>query len=53
MGQGKIAHYRNQNARFDVDFIVKRNVPLGTGSAKNGWKFCLPKDLNKFSRIWP
>ena len=28
--------YRNQNVRFDVDFIAKRNVSLGTGSAKNG-----------------
>ena len=33
MGQGKGAHYRNQYVRFDVDFIAKRNVSLGTGSA--------------------
>ena len=52
MDQGKVAHYRNQNVRFDVDFIAKRNVSLGTGSAKKGWKFCLQKDLKKFSRIW-
>ena len=25
MDQGKVAHYRNQNVRFDVDFIAKRN----------------------------
>ena len=36
MDHGKVAHYRNQNARFDVDFIAKRNVSLGTGSAKKG-----------------
>ena len=34
MDQDKVAHYRNQNNRFDVDFIAKRNVSLGTGSAK-------------------
>ena len=34
MDQGKCAHYRNQNVRFDVGFIAKRNVSLGTGSAK-------------------
>ena len=52
MDQGKVARYRNQNVRFDVDFIVERNVSLGTGSAKKGWEFCLQKDLKKFSRIW-
>ena len=50
MDQGKIAHYRNQNIRFDVDFIAKRNVSLGTGSAKTG--LCLQKDLKMCSRIW-
>ena len=45
MEQGKVAHYRNQNVRFDVDFIAKRNVPLGTGIAKKGLKFCFQKDL--------
>ena len=39
MDQGKVAHYRNQNVRFDVDFIAKTNVSLGTGSVKKGWKF--------------
>ena len=34
MDQGKVAHYRNQNVRFDVEFIVKRNDSLGTGGAK-------------------
>ena len=34
MDQGKNAHYRNQNIRFDVDFIAKRNISLGTGSAQ-------------------
>ena len=32
----QVAHYRNQNVRFHVDFIVKKNVSLGTGSAKKG-----------------
>ena len=45
MDQGKVAHYRNQNVYFDVDFIANRNVSLGTGSAKKGWKFYLQKDL--------
>ena len=35
MDQGKAARYRNQNVRLDVDFIAKRKVSLGTGSAKN------------------
>ena len=52
MDQGKNAHYRNQNIRFDVDFIAKRNVFLGTGSVKKGLKFHLQKDLKKFSRVW-
>ena len=34
MDHGKTAHYRNQNIRFYVDFIVKGSVTLGTGSAK-------------------
>ena len=34
MDQGKNAHYQNQNIRFDVDFIAKKNVSLGTGSAQ-------------------
>ena len=34
MDQGKVAHYLKRNVRFDVDFIAKRNVSLGTGSAK-------------------
>ena len=29
MDQGQVAHYRNQNVRFDVDFIAKSNVSLG------------------------
>ena len=36
MDHGKDAHYRNQSVRFDVDFIAKKNVSLGTGSAKKG-----------------
>ena len=36
MDQDKVAYYRNQNVGFDVDFIAKRNVSLGTGSAKKG-----------------
>ena len=36
MDKGKNVHYRNQNIRFGVDFIAKRNVSLGTGSAKKG-----------------
>ena len=52
MDQGKVAHYRKQIVRFDVDFVAKRNVSLGTGSAKKGCKFCLQKELKKFSRIW-
>ena len=34
MDQGKVAHYRNQNVLFDVDFIAKRNFSCRTGSAK-------------------
>ena len=34
MHHGKGVHYRNQNVRFDVGFIAKRNISLGTGSAK-------------------
>ena len=34
MDQGKLVHYRNQNVPIDVDFIAKRNVSLGTESAK-------------------
>ena len=41
MDQGKVAHYRNQNVRFDVDFIAEENVSLGTGSAKNGLEILL------------
>ena len=41
MDQGKVAHYQNQNVRFDVDFIAKRNVPLGTGSAQIGLEILL------------
>ena len=41
MDQGKNAQYRNQNIRFDVDFIAKRNVSLGTGSA--------PKTIGNFA----
>ena len=51
MDQGKVAQYGNLNVHFDVDFIAKRNVSLGTGSAKKGLE-CLQKDLKKFSRIW-
>ena len=36
-----MAHYRNQNVRFDVDFIAKRNVSLGTGSARKGLEILL------------
>ena len=36
MAHGKVAHYRKQNVLFDDDFIAKRNVSLGTGSAKKG-----------------
>ena len=53
MDQGKVAHYQNQNVYFDVDLTAKRNVSLGTGSAKKRVeKFCLHRDLKKFSRIW-
>ena len=45
MDQGKVAHYRNQNVRFDVDFIAKRNVSLGTGSAKKGLEILLTERL--------
>ena len=38
MDQGKGAHYRNQHIRFDVYFIAKSNVSLGTGSAKKALK---------------
>ena len=41
MDQGKVAHYRIQNVRFDVDFIAKRNVSLGTGSAEKGLEILL------------
>ena len=41
MDQGKGAHYRNQNVRFDVDFIAKRNVALDTGGAKYGLEILL------------
>ena len=34
--QGKVVHYRIQNVRFDVDFIAKWNVSLGTGSDQKG-----------------
>ena len=43
MGQGRVAHYRNQHVRFDVDFIAKRNVSLWTGSAKKGLEILLIK----------
>ena len=33
MNQGKVAHYRDQNVRFVVDFIAKSYVFLGTESA--------------------
>ena len=36
--QGKNAHYQNQNIRFDVDFIAKRNVQE---VPQKGWKFCM------------
>ena len=39
MNQGKVAHY--QNVRFDVDFIAKRNISLGAGSAKKGLEILL------------
>ena len=51
MDQGKVVHYRNQNIRFDFDFIAKRNVWLGTGNAKKDWYFSLQKDLKKFHRM--
>ena len=41
MDQGKVAHYRNQNVRFGVDFIANRNLSLGTGSAKKGLEIFL------------
>ena len=41
MNQGKLAHYRNQSVRFDVDFIAKRNIYLRTGSAEKGLKILL------------
>ena len=41
MDQGKVAHYRNQNVRFDVYFIAKRNVSVGPESAKNGLEMLL------------
>ena len=46
MHQGKVAHYRNQYVRFDVDDIARRIVPLETGIAKKICKFCLQKDLS-------
>ena len=49
MDQGKVAHYRNQNVLFDVDFIAKRNFSCGTGSAKKKvGNFACRKTL----RIW-
>ena len=36
MVQGEVGHYRNQNVCFDVDFIAKRNVYLGSGIAQKG-----------------
>ena len=41
MDQGKVAHYRNQNGLFDVDFIAERNVPLETGSAEKRFEILL------------
>ena len=41
MDQGKVAHYWNWNVRFDVDFIAKRNISLGAGSAKKGLEILL------------
>ena len=53
MDQGNVAHYRNQNVCFDVDFNAKRNVSLGTGSAETGLEILLAeKDLEKFRTVW-
>ena len=41
MDQGKVAHYQNQNVHFGVDFIAKRNLSLGTASAKKGLEILL------------
>ena len=41
MDQGKVAHYRNQNVRFDIDFNAKRIASLGTGNAKKGFDILL------------
>ena len=41
MDQGKVAHYQNQNVRFDVSFIAKIHVSLGTGSTKKGLEILL------------
>ena len=38
MDQGKVAHNRNQNARFDVDFLAKSKVFSGTEMAKIGYE---------------
>ena len=46
MDYGKVAHnYRNQNVGLDVDFIAKRNVSLGTRSAKKGLEILLAEML--------
>ena len=52
MDQGKVAHYRNQNVRYDVYLIAKRNASLGTGSAKKRLEILLAERLKMFSRIW-
>ena len=41
MAQGQVAHYRNQNVIFDVDFFANRNVSLGTGNPKKGFEILL------------
>ena len=41
MDQGKVAHDRNQNVRFGVNFVDKRHVSLGTGSAQIGFEILL------------
>ena len=38
MDQSKVAHYQNQNVRFDVDFRATSKVFLGTVSAKKGYE---------------
>ena len=38
MDQGKGAHNRNQNVRFDVAFLAKSKIYLGTGSANKGYE---------------